>query len=151
MKLLFVASTGGHWEELMCLSELAGEYDTVYVTECKNQSEERKEDDTYYLPQINRHEKHFIRNFLRLFRKASSIMKKEKPRAIVTTGALLAYPFCLLAKLKRVKVIYVESFARINDLSMTGRWVYPFADLFFVQWPELLERYPKAKYVGKVF
>ena len=49
------------------------------------------------------------------------------------------------------KVIYLETFARVNDRSLTGRLVYPIADLFLVQWESLLEFYPKAKYVGGVF
>ena len=38
-----------------------------------------------------------------------------------------------------------------NNRSLTGRLVYPFADLFLVQWESLLELYPKAKYVGGIF
>ena len=32
-KACFIASSGGHWEELMCLKELADSYDTFFVTE----------------------------------------------------------------------------------------------------------------------
>ena len=76
---------------------------------------------------------------------------REKPDVIVTTGALIVFPFCLYAKLMGTKVIYIETFARVNDRSLTGRLVYPLADLFLVQWESLLELYPKAKYVGGIF
>ena len=64
---------------------------------------------------------------------------------------LLAFPFCLFAKCMHKKVIYIESFARVHEKSLTGKLVYPFADLFIVQWESMLETYPKAIYGGSVF
>ena len=82
---------------------------------------------------------------------AGKIVFREKPEVVVTTGALIAFPFCLYGKLVGAKVIYIESFARVHDRSLTGRLVYPMADLVLVQWESLLEVYPKAKYVGGIF
>ena len=78
-------------------------------------------------------------------------MVREKPDFVVTTGALISFPFCVYAKLMGAKVIYIETFARVKDRSLTGRLVYPIADLFLVQWESLLQFYPKAKYVGGIF
>ena len=78
-------------------------------------------------------------------------MRKEQPDVVITTGALLAFPFCLLAKLMGKKVVYIESFARVYDKSLTGKLVYPFADLFIVQWESMLKCYPKAVYTGGIF
>lgn len=49
------------------------------------------------------------------------------------------------------KVIYVESFAKLDSKSVTGEMVYPFADYFFVQWEEMKRVYPKAIYHGTVY
>jgi beta-1,4-N-acetylglucosaminyltransferase len=46
------------------------------------------------------------------------------------------------------RVIYVESFARTQTLSLTGRILYPVVDCFVVQWPALREKYPRAIYSG---
>ncbi|QEU62331.1 Alg14 [Kluyveromyces lactis] len=46
------------------------------------------------------------------------------------------------------KIVYVESLARTNRLSLTGMILYPLADEFVVQWADLLPIYPKAKYYG---
>ena len=32
-KIGFIASSGGHWEELMCLKEIAKTYNSFFVTE----------------------------------------------------------------------------------------------------------------------
>jgi UDP-N-acetylglucosamine:LPS N-acetylglucosamine transferase len=100
---------------------------------------------------MNRHDRGFVLLFIKLFIDVWKIIKKEKPDVVITTGALIAFPICLIAKLRGAKIIYIESFARVKDRSLTGRLVYPFADLFLVQWETLLECYPKAKYVGGIF
>ena len=151
MKIGFVASSGGHWAELMCIKHLAEGRQCFFVTEEGGQAEESRETPLYTLPQINRHEKSFLLHFFRLFRNAERILKKERPNVLVTTGALIAYPFCLLTKLRGGKVIYIESFARVNKKSLTGRLVYPFADLFIVQWETMQQLYPKAKFYGGIF
>lgn len=150
-KLGFISSSGGHWEELMCLKEIANENDSFYITEEGGQIHDSKIENAYTAPQINRHEKGFVLHFLKLFSFARKILKAEKPDAIITTGALVAYPFCLMAKIMKIKVIYIESFARVNNASLTGKLVYPFADLFLVQWETMLKVYPKAIYVGGIF
>ena len=150
-KICFVSSSGGHWEELLCLKELAQEYDALFVTEQSGQLDGCKLSPLYTFPQINRKEKGFLFHFFRLFVEAGKILKAEKPDVILSTGALVAYPFCLLGKLRGAKVVYIESFARVYNKSLTGRLVYPFADLFLVQWESLLSCYPKAKYVGGIF
>ena len=151
MKACFVASSGGHWEELMCLRPIAEEQDTFYVTEAGGQAQDSGLEKLYCRPQINRREVLFLLRFLRLLLSAAKILKTEKPDCIITTGALIAFPFCLLGKWFRKKIIYIESFARVHDRSLTGRLVYPFADLFLVQWESMLEVYPGAKYVGGIF
>ena len=76
---------------------------------------------------------------------------KENPDFIITTGALIAYPFCVIGKLLGIKVIYVESFARVNHPSMTGKLVYNLSDLFMVQWEDMLTNYPKSMLGGEIF
>ncbi|PFH51527.1 glycosyltransferase family 1 protein [Amanita thiersii Skay4041] len=38
------------------------------------------------------------------------------------------------------KIIYVESFARVQSLSLSGKLLRPLVDRFIVQWPHLLSR-----------
>lgn len=150
-KISFVASSGGHWEEIMCLTEIIKENDCFFVTEDGGQAMESKLDKVYTVPQINRHEKGFWIHFIKLFFKAYKIIKREKPQVLITTGALIAFPFCVCAKLMKSKIIYIESFARVNNASLSGKLVYPIADLFLVQWESMVEIYPKSTYTGGIF
>jgi len=48
----------------------------------------------------------------------------------------------------RTRIIYVESFARVRSLSLSGKLLYAFTDRFVVQWPRLAEKYRRAEYHG---
>ena len=76
---------------------------------------------------------------------------KVKPDIVISTGALATVPICLISKMFNKKIIYIESFARIYDPSLTGKIMYRFADVFIIQWKELKKFYPKAKYFGGIF
>ena len=79
------------------------------------------------------------------------ILIKEKPDIIVTTGVLSIIPLCLIGKFFGVKLIYIESFAKIHSPTKTGKLLYKFADKFFVQWESMKEVYPKAIFVGGLY
>jgi hypothetical protein len=63
----------------------------------------------------------------------------------------VAVPFCWIARLYGSRIVYIESFARVSEPSLTGRLVHPVAHRFFVQWPVLKSRFRKAEYVGPIF
>ena len=151
IKICFVSSSGGHWEELMCLKKLMNQYQSFYVTEYGGQMQDSKCSSIYGVKKIDRSEKYFLIHFVALFFRSFKIYLKEKPDVVITTGALAAYPICLISKLFRKKIIYIESFARVNSKSLTGKLIYPISDLFLVQWEEMLQFSPKAKYVGGIF
>lgn len=151
MKVLFVASSGGHLEEISQLKKVAGEYENALVTE-KNGFEVRNFGNRqYFVPQINRKELLFLPKFIGLFFRTWRILRKEKPTVVITTGALIAYPFCVLQKLRRGKVIYIESFARVKEPSLSGKLIHKHADLFIVQWEDMLEYFPDAVLGGGIF
>lgn len=150
-KICFVASCGGHLEELLCLRQLAEENCSYWITEKSENCPVRELQHAYYVPQMNRHEQWFVIHLIKLFLKAIFITAKERPDVVITTGALISFPFCVIAKICGKKIIYIETYARITGKSLTGRLIYPFADLFLVQWESLLKYYPKAKYTGGIF
>ena len=58
---------------------------------------------------------------------------------------------CIIGKIFGSKIIYIETFANRNTKTATGKIIYKFADLFIVQWKEMLELYPKAKLGGSIY
>ena len=62
-------------------------------------------------------------------------------------------PICISAYLRKffgneVKIVYVESICRVEDLSLSAKLLYLLVDKMFVQWPGLTRKYPKAEYIG---
>lgn len=150
-KICFIASTGGHFEQLMMLKPLMNKYDSFIVTEKTKYSAVKNESRIYYLKQVNRNEITFVFKMMYNFLDTIKIFLKEKPDFVISTGALSTIPMCLIAKLFRKKVIFIESFAKINSPTLTGRFVYKFADEFYVQWEEMLKFYPNAIYKGGIY
>lgn len=85
-------------------------------------------------------------NFLLAWR----VFRREHPDVVISTGAGVAAPFIILARLMRIRSVYIESITRISELSLTGRLVYPFADRLLVQWEELAANHGKAEYHGRI-
>ena len=151
LKICFAASSGGHYEQIMMLKPLMDEYDSFVITEETHYNLKAIDKKVYYLKQSNRKEIIFIWNmFINIF-KSISIYKKEKPDVVICTGVLAMIPICLIAKLMGKKLIYIESYAKVTSPTMTGKFLYRFADRFYVQWESMLECYPKAIYLGGIY
>lgn len=150
MKICFAASSGGHFQQLMRLGPLMNKYDSFIVTEeAGNTGNEHYR--TYYLKQVNRKEKDFINKLFWNGKKSKEILIREKPDAVICTGVLAMIPLMLIAKRRGILVIYIESFAKVNTPTLTGKLMYHFADYFFVQWESMKTVFPKAIYKGGLY
>lgn len=151
IKICFAASTGGHFEQLMMLKPLMDKYDSFILTEKTQYESNTKGIKTYYLNQVNRRELTCgLRMIANVF-KTLRIYSKEKPDLIICTGVLAMLPMCLWMKLKKKKIIYIESFAKVTSPTMSGKLMYKYADQFYVQWPQMKEVYPNAIYLGGIY
>lgn len=147
--VLLIASSGGHLMELKQLSEAWERAERHWVTFAKEDAKSLlvDEDVTYAYYPTNRN----LANLLRNARVAIKVIRRLRPRAIVTTGAGVAVPFCYVGRLAGCQIVYIESLARIHELSLSGKLIHPVAHRFFVQWPELAERVDGAEFAGSVF
>ncbi|MEG1597205.1 MAG: PssD/Cps14F family polysaccharide biosynthesis glycosyltransferase, partial [Bacilli bacterium] len=76
---------------------------------------------------------------------------KIRPKYIITTGTHTAVPMCYIGKLFGSKIIFIETFANSMSKTLSGKLVYPIANLFIVQWESMLDIYPKAVYGGWIY
>lgn len=150
-KICFAASSGGHIEEIIRLFPLTENRDCFLFTERARFESSVIGKKVYKVVQVNRKEFLFVFKLIGITMKSLYIMLKERPDVVISTGALATVPICLIARLMGKKLIYIESFARIESPSLSGKFLYKYADLFLVQWEEMLKYYPKAKYVGGIF
>lgn len=150
-KICFIASTGGHFEQLMMLKPLMKKYNSFIVTEKTQYDTNSVDINQYYLTQVNRRELTFIFKMFINILKSLKIFLKEKPDIVISTGVLATIPMCIIAKIFKKKLIYIESFAKKNSPTLTGKLLYKFADEFYIQWEELMKFYPSAIYKGGIY
>ena len=69
----------------------------------------------------------------------------KRPDVIITTGAGVTVPTVFFAKkLLGTKVIFINSAADVTEPSRTPVWIKKYADLFIVQWRDMLNVFPDA-------
>lgn len=149
-KICFAASSGGHYEQLMMLKPLMKKYDGFVVTERTKYKVENGQK-TYYLPQINRQEILFIPKLLWIMIRSFAIFIKERPDVVICTGVLAMLPLCLICKMFGKKLIYIESFAKVTSPTQSGKFLYKYADRFYVQWESMKDIFPNAVYLGGIY
>jgi len=148
MKICITASAGGHLTQLLKLSESWQEYETFYVTTSDVVREKlQKYGKAYTVGECNREHPFLV--ILVLIRCIKTILR-ERPDVVISTGAAVGCIVCFLSKLLGAKVVWVDSIANVELVSLSGRMVRHIADLFLVQWPELVEQYSNVEYVGAV-
>lgn len=92
---------------------------------------------------------------------AGIVVLRHRPRVLLVNGPGTCLPlvvWCRLASLSGIifhgcKVIYVESIARVDHLSLTGKIIYnlALAHYFYVQWEDLQAKLPGSLYAGRVY
>lgn len=147
--VLLVCNSGGHLAQLLALRDAWEPFDRLWVV--PDTSDARSllagERVAHAFHPTTRNLPNLVRN-LRL---AVRILRRERPRVLLTTGAGVAVPFAWLARLAGARVVWVESFTRIDAPSLSCRLAAPVADRVYVQWPELAARVRRGRYVGSVF
>jgi len=147
-RLCLVCSSGGHCSELFYLRDFWSARDRFWVTfEREDTVGILKGETTFYAhAPTNRNLKNLFRNTLLAWR----ILRKERPSCIISTGAGVAVPFFYVGWALKIKTIFIETLSRVEDLSLSGRLVYPVADVFLSQWPELTAKRRKIEFHGQV-
>ncbi|WP_281884345.1 PssD/Cps14F family polysaccharide biosynthesis glycosyltransferase [Paenibacillus sp. YYML68] len=152
MKIALACSVGGHLTQIRQMEKLYKNYEYFFITEDTLMTRELlKKEQGYLLHLINRKKWNFVLLFIINFIKTLNILTKEKPDVVICTGALSSVPTCFLSKIMGIKLIYIESFAKMHSPTLTGRFVYKIADLFIVQWEGMKKFYPKAIYGGSIY
>lgn len=149
MRLLLIASSGGHIFEMFCLREFWKDKDRYWVTfpTADARSLLAGEKEVYWaaFPTVRN-----VPNLLRNMVLAVKLLLRNRPGMILTTGAGVAAPFLWLASLLGIPTVFVESITRITEISLTARLVKPFATKMLVQWPELVEKYSGVEHHGRI-
>lgn len=153
VRICFMASGGGHFQELCGLAGLAERYDHILISTEVNKALAHAcpFQRVYQIDEVGQGlwKKSPVKILGTLWR-IYHILLQEKPDLVISTGAGIAIPGFLAAKLLGIRTIYIESYARVETLSLAGRVCYRIADLFLVQHACLANRLPRAIYAGSL-
>jgi beta-1,4-N-acetylglucosaminyltransferase len=153
LRVLLIMGSGGHTAEMLSLEQLLGDrYDYEYLINAEDQVSPGKiRGKIHTLPNPRPYKARWfsmIRLTLAGLFRSIGLMRDFD--AVISTGPGVTVPVFYAAKLIGKKTIFLESWCRVQSRSVSGRLCYPVADLFFVQWPELKQKYPNAIYAGRL-
>ncbi|MBM7051386.1 MULTISPECIES: UDP-N-acetylglucosamine--LPS N-acetylglucosamine transferase [unclassified Rothia (in: high G+C Gram-positive bacteria)] len=148
MKIILVASAGGHLAQLIALDKFWKQHERSWVTfrlpEVEAALSGEKVDWAYFPTTRN------IPNAIRNLGVAWKVLRRERPDTIISSGAAVAVPFFIVGKLLGMKTVFMEPYDRITMPTLSARMCYPMTDLFVVQWDEQQKAFPESVNIGAV-
>jgi len=157
LRLLVVLGSGGHTAQMIRLVEMLPQgFEYIYMIgmdDALSENKITKRGEIHKVHRARRHEDGFFMSavkVIRLFFESFRLLLKLGPDAVVSAGPGTAVPVSILARLMGKKVIYIEDWSRVYSKSGTGRILYRFANVTFVQWPEMKKIYSRAVYAGRL-
>ncbi|MCP8889309.1 UDP-N-acetylglucosamine transferase subunit ALG14 [Sphingomonas faeni] len=147
MRILLVASAGGHWIELHRLKAAFVGADCQFVSTSKGMTPPLGDREVLEIPDTARDSAWTMAPTLAgLFR----IFRAFDPHLVVSTGAAPGAMALLVGKMFGARTIWIDSIANSEVLSLSGRLVRPIADLRITQWQHLAEKNRSLRYLGQI-
>lgn len=134
LRVLAVASGGGHWVQLKrLLPAFEGHELGCLTTDARYRAE---------VPGA----RFFVTNDATRWNKAALLLAalrcalvvlRFRPHVVISTGAAPGYLAVLFGKWRGARTVWVDSIANAEELSLSGRKAGEFVDLWLTQWPHL--------------
>lgn len=138
--VMAVSSSGGHWVELLRLAPAWEGCRVSYVTTSPLLAQDLRNipvapgapDPRFFaVPDASRWNKLQV---ARLAARVAWLVLTLRPDVIVSTGSAPGYLAFRVGRLTGARTIWLESIANVDELSMSGQIVAPYADLWMTQW-----------------
>jgi UDP-N-acetylglucosamine:LPS N-acetylglucosamine transferase len=134
-KVLAISSGGGHWVQLLRMRPAFDGCEVSYATVSEGYRVDLEPDAVLHVvPDANRWSKiNLLRSAFAIFR----LLLCLRPDVVITTGAAPGYFGARIGKLLGARVVWVDSIANAEELSLSGKEAGSFVDLWLTQWPHL--------------
>ena len=148
VEVLFASSAGGHLAQLIQLRPWFEQHSRMWVTfELPDAVSLLAQERTVWAFHPTTRN---IPNLLRNLRLAWTVLRRERPRVIISSGAAIAVPFFWIGKLFGAKNVYLEVIDRIDSRTLTTRLCSPVTDLLVVQDEQQAQMFPGAAVIGRL-
>jgi len=135
-RVLAVSSGGGHWVQLLRLRPAFAGAEVTYVTVDRAYAADVPGAQFRAIVDATRWNK---LKLLRMALQITWILLRERPDVVVSTGAAPGYFALRLGKWLGARTVWLDSFANVERLSLSGQRIGPHADLWLTQWPHLAQ------------
>lgn len=134
VRILAVASGGGHWVQLLrCRPAFEGA-EVTYVTVNEAYRSDVSGERFHVVPDATRWDK---AGLVKMAARLVWITLRERPDVVISTGAAPGYFAIRLGKAIGARAVWLDSIANVEQLSMAGERVGKHADLWLTQWEHL--------------
>lgn len=151
MKLCVGASAGGHMDQIVGLLQFSSLWSSEPITFVTTQRTAvaalRVTKKAYVIGDANRRRP--LRAIGVLVLSLVTAIRLH-PRLVITTGAMPLAVFSIIAWCLGGRIVWVDSIANVDRLSLSGRLIRPFAIAVFTQWADLEDRKRRIIYAGEV-
>lgn len=135
LRILAIASGGGHWVELMRLRPAFEGLDVAYASVFPDYADDVPGHRFHSFDDVSRFNKARIGS---VFVQVARIVLRERPAVVITTGSFPALMALGVAKVALgARTIWIDSIANCQQLSTSGRLARRVADIWLTQWPHL--------------
>lgn len=146
-RVALIASSGGHWIELIRLFHAVEDDDCLFIATspgltapCGTRPVLRIQDGSRDDPW----------RLLKTFFSIGKALLAFRPNVLITTGAAPGAVALMVGKMLGATTIWIDSIANSEELSMSGRFAKAVADLRLTQWEHLADPARKISYFGRV-
>lgn len=148
LKVCLAASAGGHLVQLLRLAPSWEKQETVFISTLPAvQRQLGAMGRTYIVGDCNR--QHPLRTLAVMWRTFCAILR-ERPDVVISTGAAPGFLSCFWGRLFGARIIWIDSIANTQRLSLSGRMIRPFCTICLTQWKHLRDQRRNIDFAGAV-
>ncbi len=145
-KIMLVASPGGHFVELSLVAECLQDMHVMIVSTYDEKPSFMHGDEYFQVSDFSRDNAQVM---FKVLRECYRILKKNKPKLIVTTGAAPGLIMAIVGRFFGIKSIWIDSIANSQYISLSGKIAKAFGIKVFSQW-ESVAKSSNSEYHGKL-
>lgn len=136
LRVLAVSSGGGHWVQLRRLVPAFEGHEVVYVTINPTYRQDVPNARVHIVSDATRWDR---LGAVRLALQILWILMRERPHAVVSTGAAPGCFAIIFGRLLGARTVWLDSLANVEQMSLSGAMVRRYSQLWLTQWPHLAE------------
>lgn len=136
-KVLALSSPGGHWVQLRRITRELENCAITYASVGRRPDLIAQGLRYYSFPDATRWDR---LKLVWMALRVTLLVLWIRPDVVLSTGAAPGFVALRVGKLVGARCVWIDSIANVEEISMSGRKVAPYADLCLTQWPHLVPK-----------